>query len=525
TDAAKEELAKSGIHNPTREQIQNSAAYKAAMQDFGTGGKYQQVAQAVTAALQGLAGGDIGSALAGASAPYLATVIKEQTAGNDAARIMAQAVLGAVVAQAQGNSASAGAAGAATGELIAAQLYPGKSPEQLTESEKQTVSALSSLAAGLIGGALTGDSAGAIAGAQAGKNAVENNHLSTDEKISLKLKEVQYQRDCQGGASNSGLCQQLRKDIQALREKGRSVLETELLAPASDMGPENTVKTKPGEIIPCVGSSNGFCQVTDQVLVTDQGKEWQLVPASDEQAQIGKAQQQSIGAQADAALKKWTADAFDVGCGGFGVAATACQLYRAIGGENPISGAVPSTGAQVLWGATAILNGLGIYGVVAEGSAIGKSPFSSTVSADAEAGSSGLPSKGSLKGDPEVPPKNANPEMVRSLDRQNEAAIKLAQAGYDVEQLPNIGKNKANPDLRINGEIADVASPRTGSVGSVLMTVEDKVKRQAPNVVINLADSPLSIEQVSNALESRPIQGLKTLFLMKDGEFKVIKGG
>ncbi|MEL7936723.1 MULTISPECIES: hypothetical protein [Pseudomonas] len=57
----------------------------------------------------------------------------------------------------------------------------------------------------------------------------------------------------------------------------------------------------------------------------------------------------------------------DVGCGGFGVAAVACQIYRAAGGANPISGAVPSTGEQVLWGATAILNGLGIYGTVADG--------------------------------------------------------------------------------------------------------------------------------------------------------------
>lgn len=37
------------------------------MGKYGTGGDYQKAAQAVTAALQGLAGGDIGSALAGAS--------------------------------------------------------------------------------------------------------------------------------------------------------------------------------------------------------------------------------------------------------------------------------------------------------------------------------------------------------------------------------------------------------------------------------------------------------------------------
>ncbi|MER5130813.1 VENN motif pre-toxin domain-containing protein, partial [Serratia marcescens] len=62
---------------------------------------------------------------------------------------------------------------------IAGQLYPGKTAQQLSESEKQQVSALSQLAAGLAGGLATGDTAGAVTGGQAGKTAVENNFLST----------------------------------------------------------------------------------------------------------------------------------------------------------------------------------------------------------------------------------------------------------------------------------------------------------------------------------------------------------
>ncbi|MGU8115044.1 VENN motif pre-toxin domain-containing protein, partial [Serratia marcescens] len=81
----------------------------------------------------------------------------------------------------------AGGLGAGGGELaaryIAGQLFPGKTKEQLSESEKQQVSALSQLAAGLAGGLATGDTAGAVTGGQAGKNAVENNALSAqDEK-------------------------------------------------------------------------------------------------------------------------------------------------------------------------------------------------------------------------------------------------------------------------------------------------------------------------------------------------------
>ncbi|WP_421671565.1 VENN motif pre-toxin domain-containing protein [Rahnella sp. EDr1-12] len=66
-------------------------------------------------------------------------------------------------------------------EFIAQQLYPNIKREDLTEEQRQTISALGTMAAGLAGG-LTGDSsADAVVGAQAGKNAVENNFLGTEE--------------------------------------------------------------------------------------------------------------------------------------------------------------------------------------------------------------------------------------------------------------------------------------------------------------------------------------------------------
>jgi filamentous hemagglutinin len=129
---------------------------------------------------------------------------------------------------------------------------------------------------------------------------------------------------------------------------------------------------------------------------------------------------------------------------------------------------------------------------------------------------------GSLKGEPELPPKNASPDMIRSIERQNEASKGLAQAGYDVEQLANSGKKGANPDLRINGELADVFSPITNSPISVLKTITGKVETQASNIVVKLADSPLTFEQIENALRSNPVEGLKKLYLMKGGEFRVI---
>ncbi|WP_421671571.1 VENN motif pre-toxin domain-containing protein [Rahnella sp. EDr1-12] len=181
--------SKSGNGLTHTETTVNTGNNKAEMAKFGTGSAIQQGLQAATAAVQGLAGGDmaIWRRLSRGASPYLAEVIHNMTTDpvtgkvNTEANLMAHAVVGAVVAQINGNSALAGASGAAMGEFIAQQLYPNIKREDLTEEQRQTISSLSTLAAGLAGG-LTGDSsADAVAGAQAGKNAVENNFLGTEE--------------------------------------------------------------------------------------------------------------------------------------------------------------------------------------------------------------------------------------------------------------------------------------------------------------------------------------------------------
>ncbi|UUW16200.1 hemagglutinin repeat-containing protein [Serratia ureilytica] len=178
---AREQLEKSG--KPTNDAAVMKQAYDNAMRQYGTGSDLQKAAQAVTGALTALAGNNLAGALASGASPYLATEIKKRVGeDNVAANAMAHAVLGAVTAQLNNQSAAAGGLGAGGGELaaryIAGQLYPGKTAQQLSESEKQQVSALSQLAAGLAGGLATGDTAGAVTGGQAGKNAVENNALS-----------------------------------------------------------------------------------------------------------------------------------------------------------------------------------------------------------------------------------------------------------------------------------------------------------------------------------------------------------
>ncbi|MEX5568379.1 hypothetical protein Q1J55_11210 [Pseudomonas syringae] len=69
-----------------------------------------------------------------------------------------------------------------------------------------------------------------------------------------------------------------------------------------------------------------------------------------------------------------------------------------------------------------------------------KNPNPMSSMTDSEAGVNSLPKLGSLKGEPELPPKNASPDMFRSIEHQNEASKKFAQAEYDVEQLPNTGR-------------------------------------------------------------------------------------
>lgn len=158
---------------------------------LGTGSAVQQGIQAVTAAVQGLAGNNIGQAISGAAAPYLAEQIHKYTNGNPEAQAMAHAVVGAMTSYISGHDALSGAAGAVSSELMARlltdQLYPGKTVDKLTESEKQTVSALSTLASGLVGATVGGNSAELVNAAQLGKNAVENNYLYAEEKTELEI--------------------------------------------------------------------------------------------------------------------------------------------------------------------------------------------------------------------------------------------------------------------------------------------------------------------------------------------------
>ncbi|WED76057.1 VENN motif pre-toxin domain-containing protein [Aeromonas allosaccharophila] len=176
---ASEKMGKAEKQARENKEYANSEEYKALQEKWGVGSDFQRGMQAATAALQGLAGGGLAEAAAGAASPYIAKLVKDKT-DEGPSRILAHALTQGALAAVQNKSAMVGATGAATGELVgmmATNLYH-KDVSELTEGEKDTVSTLATLAAGLAGGLSGGDTAHALAGAQTGKTVVENNLLS-----------------------------------------------------------------------------------------------------------------------------------------------------------------------------------------------------------------------------------------------------------------------------------------------------------------------------------------------------------
>lgn len=195
------EVTDQAIHDQMYQTFYNEAFNQSGM---GTGQSTQRAITAATAAIQALAGGDIKAAIAGGAAPYIANAIANAIPEKDLkGRVLAHAVVNAALATASGRDAASAAAGAAVGELagkIAVDGF-GKQVSELSEEEKQAVSALATLASGLAGGLVGDSSANAVAAAQAGKTTVENNYLSSKQidAWSAEMKSCQASGgDCDG---------------------------------------------------------------------------------------------------------------------------------------------------------------------------------------------------------------------------------------------------------------------------------------------------------------------------------------
>ena len=202
TEEAKKavEAEKQKSQTPLTEQQEQKIyedAYKKAM-DNGMSAMGSNTRQGIDMAvniINGLISGDMTGAAAGALAPKIASIIKSQTEHYDPitgerkidyiSNTVCHAILGAVVAELQGNSAIAGGLGAVaserSAEIIAGILYPGKSIDKLSQDEKQQISALAQLATALAVAAGGGDIQDINTAVAGGKNAVENNYLKLSE--------------------------------------------------------------------------------------------------------------------------------------------------------------------------------------------------------------------------------------------------------------------------------------------------------------------------------------------------------
>ncbi|MFW5403165.1 hemagglutinin repeat-containing protein [Pectobacterium carotovorum] len=256
-----------------KKALTESPTYKAEMQKYGTGSDFQRAAQAATAAIQALAGGDIQKAIASGASPYLAQLVKDVTIPKDeskitasdiAANAMAHAVVGAVVAQLSGQDAAAGAIGASSGELAAraimAAQYPGKTANDLTEEEKQSVSALSTLASGLVSGLASNSTASAASGAQSGRNAVENNALSDiiENKVSGISQEEKYQ----------SAQKQLVAMVEEFKAKNCAGLSAEACSTKISEHRNELLKGAAGfglDFVPVVGDIKGFAEAQSAI--------------------------------------------------------------------------------------------------------------------------------------------------------------------------------------------------------------------------------------------------------------------
>lgn len=131
---------------------------------------------------------------------------------------------------------------------------------------------------------------------------------------------------------------------------------------------------------------------------------------------------------------------------------------------------------------------------------------------------------GSLTGKPTQLPHSSSSDNIRSIMRENESAQILANNGYHVEQNPIIPGLK-NPDYKINGEIFDNIAPKTNSVRNIYDRALEKINAgQTKSVVINLADTKVSVGDLQKQFNDWPMKGLdKVIVIDQSGKPTRIK--
>ena len=122
---------------------------------------------------------------------------------------------------------------------------------------------------------------------------------------------------------------------------------------------------------------------------------------------------------------------------------------------------------------------------------------------------------------------------IRGVNGENETALVLAQNGYDYEQVAQ--NKKKLPDGTFAGRPdgvfgkakdskSDVYSPAAKtSMRNIYDVVVGKVDRQkSPYVVVRIEPGGQSIEEITKKFHDHPIEGLKQLFIVKEGKLYII---
>lgn len=214
----------------------NSQAYNDAKK-WGDGGEYGRALSAVTSALVGgVEGQGLGQLGSNALAPYAAELIgktfdpnKQSAAPSEAMQMLSHALLGALLAEANGGSAGSGALAAGGGELAAKVLTDslfGGNPANLSPQQREAVLALSQAVGALVGGLSGQDLAGIALNAGIAKNSVENNWLSRQE-IAL----MESERAACGG--KGGDVQACKDSVTRAYDELNAERDRELLAHAA----------------------------------------------------------------------------------------------------------------------------------------------------------------------------------------------------------------------------------------------------------------------------------------------------
>jgi len=188
---------------PSDEQFKRLLAFDASYADalvtqqkWAPDGVYGRALGAVTTALVGgMSGQGLGQLGSNALAPYAAELIgktfdpnKQSAVPSEAMQMLSHALLGALLAEANGGYAGSGALASGGGELAAKFLTDklfGGDPSNLSPQEREAVLALSQAVGALAGGLSGQDLAGIALNAGIAKNSVENNFLGKNDQQRL----------------------------------------------------------------------------------------------------------------------------------------------------------------------------------------------------------------------------------------------------------------------------------------------------------------------------------------------------